>query len=367
MIIGECGGTKTFVDIAKDHPETTSEAIRKRYKRFKEGDSSALIFSRGAANRIFSAAEEKVLADRLRKLRREGIPLSENFVRHLAIEYFDELHGAIQTRRNHREFSHGFLMGFKRRQGFSTQKLAKKETVKTFSVDELLGEAMGFILAVDSAIEKFGRRWVFNMDETPAPFLESPTHTWGDKGKGEKYVANTLKRMKGNVTLLPTISAAGIKLPLAWINDGKTRRAINKMSLPNGVVSFNSPKGWTNESAMIAYLNEVILKHTKGRRCALILDDYAAHWTNNVQNAAAQGNIELIKVPKGLTSILQPLDVSFNSSFKDMRELQCCIEMCRHSGDIEDKENIIRRAAISYHKVHKSVVLKGWEACTIGK
>jgi len=116
---------------------------------------------------------------------------------------------------------------------------------------------------------------------------------------------------------------------------------------------------------MIKYLRSVIFKHTKGKECALILDDYGAHWTPKVQNVASELKIQLIRVPKGLTSILQPLDVSFNSSFKQMREIECSNELIRNAGVVEDKEKIVRRAAIAYHKVHKSVVLKGWEPCII--
>jgi hypothetical protein len=265
-------------------------------------------------------------------------------VRNEAIALFDGAHSVHQTRRNHRSFSDGFVQGFKIRQGFSTQILNKKETVKTFSADELSNLAAEYILAVSEAIETFGRKFVFNMDETPAPFLEIPKNTWGDRGKREKYAIKTIKRMKGMVTLMPTISASGRKLKLAWINAGKTRRAIDKMSLPSNVISFNSPKGWTNEDVMINYIEQVILNDTKGRECALILDDYAAHWTEEVQKAAKKGNIQLIKIPKGLTSILQPLDISFNSFFKQLRTSECSNDLIRRAGGVEDREKIIQRA-----------------------
>lgn len=203
------------------------------------------------------------------------------------------------------------------------------------------------------------------MDETPAPFLEIPRKTWGDRGKKKKYVIKTVKRMKGQVTLMPTISAAGRKLKLAWINAGKTNMAIKKMKLPGKVISFHSPKGWTNEAVMIKYLQQVIVNHTQGANCALILDDYGAHWTEAVQNAAAHHNIQLIKVPKGLTPILQPLDISFNSQFNYLRGIECQNEMVRNKGVVEEREKIIQRAAVAYHKVTKKIVLNGWKPIII--
>jgi len=363
--LDECRAVGSVAPVAQNHPEVSYDAIWLRFKRQKSGDLNAAIDRHSGSFRIFSHAEEKILADRLRGMRDKGTPLSESIVKAEANKYFDELHGSIQTRQNHREFSHGFMMNFKRRHGFSTQKLAKIQSVKSISADDQSNLAAEFILAVTESIEKFGRHRVFNMAETPTPFVESPQTTWGDKGKKSKYVIKTKKGSKGNITLLPTISASGRKLPLGWVNVGKTRIGIDKMDLPNDIVSFHSPKGWTNESVMIKYLRRVIFKHTKGKECALILDDYGAHWTPKVQNVASELKIQLIRVPKGLTSILQPLDVSFNSSFKQMREIECSNELIRNAGVVEDKEKIVRRAAIAYHKVHKSVVLKGWEPCII--
>jgi len=48
------------------------------------------------------------------------------------------------------------------------------------------------------------------------------------------------------------------------------------------------------------------------RPAALIIDSYAAHFTQAVRSTAASLNIQLIKIPAGCTSDLQPLGVGFN-------------------------------------------------------
>ena len=120
---------------------------------------------------------------------------------------------------------------------------------------------------------------------------------------------------------------------------------------------------------MLKYLQGVILNHTEGKECALILNDYGVHWTPAVQKAAADGHIKLIRVPKGLTSILQPLDVSFNSFFKQLRGKECSNQIIRRTGCVEEKENIniVQRAAVAYDKVTKKTVLLGWKSCIIDK
>ena len=119
----------------------------------------------------------------------------------------------------------------------------RSEEVKSLKEEELMEKAVEGILAVNDAVEKYGKALVINMDETPTPFREIPRSSWGDKGKKKKLVVKMRKRAKGNVTLIPTVTATGHKLPLSWINAAKTDRLIRKLNLPPTVKSFFRPKG----------------------------------------------------------------------------------------------------------------------------
>ena len=104
--------------IAANHPETSYSAIQKRRKRLQGGDSNAAFDRLGDGHRIFSPSDEGILADKICTMRDQGVPISESVVRNEAINHFDDLHGAHQTRQNHRVFSDGFVQGFKIRHGF---------------------------------------------------------------------------------------------------------------------------------------------------------------------------------------------------------------------------------------------------------
>ena len=54
-----------------------------------------------------------------------------------------------------------------------------------------------------------------------------------------------------------------------------------------------------------------------GRRSLLVLDSFEAHVTDTVKASFNRENTELAVIPGGLTSLLQPLDVSLNKPFKD--------------------------------------------------
>ena len=53
------------------------------------------------------------------------------------------------------------------------------------------------------------------------------------------------------------------------------------------------------------------------RRSLLVYDAFEAHVTDPVKAAFKRENTDLAVIPGGLTSLLQPLDVSLNKPFKD--------------------------------------------------
>jgi len=53
------------------------------------------------------------------------------------------------------------------------------------------------------------------------------------------------------------------------------------------------------------------------RRSLLVFDSFEAHVTDRVKRALECENTNLAVIPGGLTSILQPFDVSLNKPFKD--------------------------------------------------
>ena len=61
---------------------------------------------------------------------------------------------------------------------------------------------------------------------------------------------------------------------------------------------------------------ETIYNKTNGNPSILLLDQFPAHINDCFKNEAKNKNIELIYVPKGLTSKYQPLDVLINGILK---------------------------------------------------
>jgi hypothetical protein len=104
---------------------------------------------------------------------------------------------------------------------------------------------------------------------------------------------------------------------------------MKKVVVPNGISGCKNSKAWMNTETMIKWLHETLKpwKHkTFGvndtELCILILDSFSAHEVEDVKIQLLLMNVIPLYVPGGLTSLLQPLDISVNRSFKcKMRDL----------------------------------------------
>ena len=168
---------------------------------------------------------------------------------------------------------------------------------------------------------------------------------------------------KQKLTIMPTITASGDRLPFAWIAKGTTQRCINKLvNIPKEAYTYFSPNGWINEGVFLRYLREVVSPWLEGNPCALLVDSYGAHWTAEAQRVAASLNIELIEVPHSLTHICQPLDISFNGPMKQKRVQKWTAE--RHFGEniTDNVERTVMRAFAAFQAVQDETISKGFVA-----
>jgi len=357
----ECKTARFIAEVAARHPHFSYDTINRRFKRFRMGDSTATADRRGSPLRIFSNEQESTLAAVLRAKRDvDNIILNRPIIIAEAAEFFRKIHGDKARRSNGREFSKGWAEGFKERNGFSTKKLVKKETIKSITVPEMFVELEAFKFIVREAVKFYGAHFVFNMDETPFPLADTAETSWGDKGSDQPNVSLTIERKKKLITAMPTVSASGTKLKFAWINKGKTDLAIRRAGISPDICSFYSEKGWTNGEIMCKYIEQIIYPHTKGAACALLVDSYAAHWTADAQEVAKNHNVDLIMVPKGQTGKLQPLDISFNSIFKQQRHKLYSEGLRSGSPNLEELGSVMERTAAAFGLVSREVILSGW-------
>lgn len=153
----------------------------------------------------------------------------------------------------------------------------------------------------------------FNLDQTK--WLNINVSLTTIHIKGEQSKVNVLGNEKEGFTLTLIISYGGIMLIPILTAKGKTKNSLKKYKLNDEILGTYSNNGWVNNGIIVLALEEIYI-NTKGKSSVLLLDQFTIHTSEFVENEAKKRNIELIFVPKGLTSKYQPLDVLINGILK---------------------------------------------------
>ena len=97
------------------------------------------------------------------------------------------------------------------------------------------------------------------------------------------------------------------------------RKTLPKEKLPAGVYVHANPKGWMDEERMKLWIEKVWSRRPGGllkKPALLVWDQFRCHRTEAIKNTLSELKTKLAVIPGGLTSQLQPLDVSINKPFK---------------------------------------------------
>ena len=103
-----------------------------------------------------------------------------------------------------------------------------------------------------------------------------------------------------------------------WSSSSEKR--CQKTTSPAGVVVHNHPKGWMDESRVKIWIEKVWRARPGGftnTQSLLVWDSSRAHLTDTVKQQLRENKTATAVIPGGLTSLVQPLDVSLNKPFKD--------------------------------------------------
>ncbi|KAL8569145.1 hypothetical protein ACOMHN_020272 [Nucella lapillus] len=87
------------------------------------------------------------------------------------------------------------------------------------------------------------------------------------------------------------------------------------MQVPDNVRVSATRNGWMTRESLFVWI-ERVLGHSDQRRL-LVLDQYAAHRTADVQAAMGGRDVDLAFIPGGCTGLAQPIDVGVVKQFKD--------------------------------------------------
>ena len=170
---------------------------------------------------------------------------------------------------------------------------------------------------------------IINVDQTPSKFV--PTDNVTMAVRGTKHIPRTDgndKRGITTVTLSETLN--GVMLPFQLIYKGKTARSLPSVPFPEGFSLSDNESHWSNQTESLKLLKEIInpyvekVKEEMGlpvhQKALLIWDAFRGQNSQLITDALDDYNIVSVMVPKKLTHLLQPLDLTTNGSFKKIEK-----------------------------------------------
>ena len=144
--------------------------------------------------------------------------------------------------------------------------------------------------------------------------------------KGEKHISRvgaTYKKTK-TVTLWEYLD--GCMLPFQLIYTAKRKRSLPDLTFPDGFCLAFNQKHWSNESKTICLIEDLLVLYIKkvkekkafsqSQKSLSVWNAFKAQSTPKVMDTLSSYVIESVMVPKNMTHLLQPLDLTTNASFR---------------------------------------------------
>jgi len=153
-----------------------------------------------------------------------------------------------------------------------------------------------------------------NADQTPLTFDLPSDTTIAPKGSSTVTIKTTGNE-KNRFTVMLACTADGGKLPPYVVFKRKT---MPKLPFPKGIIVQVHEKGWFDDKITKDWLQRVWQRRPGAglTRSMHVLDAFRYHRSDNVKSLLNNSRTDLAIIPGGMTSILQPLDVSINKPMK---------------------------------------------------
>ena len=163
-----------------------------------------------------------------------------------------------------------------------------------------------------------------NADQTPSKYVPIANVTMAEENS--KHVARKGANDKRGITVTLGESLSGEILPMQLMYKGKTNRSLPSVKFPAGFALTYNEKHWSNEKETLNFIQDFLCPYIKdikerlgldvSQKSLLLWDAFKAQSTNSVIEKLDELNIECVMVPKNMTHLLQPLDLTTNGAMK---------------------------------------------------
>ena len=208
---------------------------------------------------------------------------------------------------------------------FSQRAAPKSRPIITWSVWEEINTQYLHDIALAVRRYNIPDELILNADQKPSKYVPTTNVTMAGQGTAHIPVRGADDIRAITVTTVQSLSCK--MLPFQIIQTGKTERCLpkNVKGKENFLFSYNE-KHWSNEVETLSLKEKIIASFTENvkrnysfqmiKKPLLIWDGFKGQFTARVQEKLAELGLVVVMVPKNMTHLLQPLDVTTNDTIK---------------------------------------------------
>ena len=361
----ECGSNRQAADKFGCN-ESNVRAWRKKKTELEEMPRSKRA-ARGLTAK-FPGLENQVLAW-VKERRMAGIGVSTKDIRLKALQIAKEI-GILGSFKA----SVGWTRRFMKRNYLSVRRRTHMAQKLPKDFEEKVIQFQRFIIG-KRRNNNYELSQIGNADQTPLtfdiPFVRT-IDSVGEKSVNLKTTGNE----KNRFTVMLAITGDGNKLPPYVVFKRKTFP--KKVKFPKGIYVRVHVKGWFDDDITKDWIKTVWGGRPGGlcgKKGLLVLDAFRCHRDDNTKAMLTQLNTDLAIIPGGLTSMLQPLDVSINMPFKCHMREQWNAWLDGSSGSQSmtstgrlrkpDLDLVCQWILNAWEKIPSSMVQKSFKKCSI--
>jgi len=340
-------------------------------REWRKNKSSLLKLPRSKQAQLGSSAHypdvEKQLLAWVEKRRDSGIAVSTVELR-MEARRLASLSESTNDFKVSVRWAHGFL----RRHHLSIRRRTHIAQKLPSDFEDKLIEFQRYIIKKRTTFE-LDMAQIGNADQTPLTF-DLPAHTT-IAAKGSKTVTiNTTGNEKNRFTVMLACTADGGKLPPYVVFKRKTLP--KGVTWPTGIIVRTQDKGWMDDDLVKDWVKTVWGRRPGGfsKRSLLVLDAFRCHRSPALLRLLKEDyKTTLAIIPGGLTSVLQPLDVSINKPMKVL--LQRRWNQWYSEGDHSftttgrmrkpELEEICKWIVEAWQQLDPNIIVKAFKKCCI--
>ena len=208
---------------------------------------------------------------------------------------------------------------------FSQRAAPKSRPIITWSLWEEINTQYLHDIALAVRRYNIPDELILNADQKPSKYVPTTNVTMAGQGTAHIPVRGADDIRAITVTTVQSLSCK--MLPFQIIQTGKTERCLpkNVKGKENFLFSYNE-KHWSNEVETLSLKEKIIASFTENvkrnysfqmiKKPLLIWDGFKGQFTARVQEKLAELGLVVVMVPKNMTHLLQPLDVTTNDTIK---------------------------------------------------